>query len=110
MATVHVLKSWPLFFGPIADGARSHELRRNDRNFAVGDTIELHEYDQNTQTYTGRTCAVKITSMTSKDVPCAVSDTALDPDYCILTVKVLANHPSTTTQSAMTAGSGSPPG
>ena len=34
--TEHVLKSWPEFYSPIADGTRTFDLRKNDRNFKVG--------------------------------------------------------------------------
>jgi hypothetical protein len=84
---VHVLKSWPQFFQPILDGTRCHELRRNDRNFSVGDVLELHEYDPLSHSYSGRVCSADVTSMTSNEVPCAVSDVALNPDFAILSIK-----------------------
>jgi hypothetical protein len=42
-----------------------------------------------TKTYTGRKGHVKITSMTSKDQPCAVSREGLSRDFCILSVKCI---------------------
>lgn len=88
--TEHVLKSWPRFFRPIVDGQRTHELRRNDRDFAVGDILRLREYDNVKTTYTGATCTAVVTSITSAGEPCAVSDEALHPDFCILSIRVLA--------------------
>lgn len=84
----HTLRSWPQFFEPIVTGNRTHELRRNDRDFKVGDTLELHEFEPSTATYTGRTCRVSITSMTSAEEPCAVSAEALNPAFCILSVRL----------------------
>lgn len=86
---VHDLKSWPKFFGPIASGARTHELRRNDRNFAIGDRLRLREYEPELHTYSGRELLVEVTSMTASEIPCAVSDEALDPRFCILSVRLL---------------------
>jgi hypothetical protein len=85
--TIHVVKSWPRFFEPLFSGTRTHELRRNDRDYRVGDWLELHEYDPETQEFTGRTCAVAITSLTTEHEACAVSGEALHHDFCILSVK-----------------------
>jgi hypothetical protein len=88
MATTHHLKSWPEYFGPISRGERTHELRRNDRNYGVGDSIILMEFDPRIEAYTGNRCTVTITSMTSAACPCAVSHEALAPAFCILSVQV----------------------
>ncbi|WP_093177717.1 DUF3850 domain-containing protein [Variovorax sp. YR266] len=85
----HVLKSWPKFFGPIAAGIRTHELRRRDRDFHVGDQLELREFDPATGEYTGRVCYALVMSMTSAEEPCAVSEEALDPHFCILSVRLI---------------------
>ncbi|CAB4943729.1 unannotated protein [freshwater metagenome] len=88
--TIHSLKSWPNFFGPIVAGDRRHELRRNDRGFRIGDEILLNEFDPALVAYTGRTCLVTITSITSSEFPCAVSDVGLNPDFCILTISLVS--------------------
>lgn len=85
----HVLKSWLAFFQPIFDGTRTHELRLNDRDFKVGDVCELREFDEDAQTFTGRHCNVLITSMTSKELPCAVSEAGLHKDFCILSIRLI---------------------
>jgi hypothetical protein len=90
MRKVHHLKSWPQYFKPIKEGQRTHELRRNDRDFHVGDTMILAEFDPNTKEYTGEVCEVEITSMTSMNQPCAVSSEALDPAFCILSIRRVA--------------------
>ncbi|GAS96637.1 ASC-1 homology domain protein [Mycolicibacterium canariasense] len=89
----HDLKSWSRFFRPIIAGERAHELRRNDRDYRVGDRVLLREYDPSSQTYTGSFCEAVVTSITSRDVPCAVSDQGLNPDFCILSVRVLSVSP-----------------
>ena len=83
----HRLKCWPEFFEPIRSGVKTHDLRRaDDRAFAVGDRMLLEEYDPESKAYTGRTLVVRITYITSADLPCALSREALHPDFCILSI------------------------
>jgi hypothetical protein len=70
------LKSWPEFFEPVYTGRKNFDLRKNDRQFAVGDVIRLREWRPNLAmnahaqlvpmgngdgTYTGRECRRRIT-------------------------------------------------
>ena len=40
----HELKTWPEFFQPIWEGKKLFEVRNNDRNYKVGDYLNLQEY------------------------------------------------------------------
>ena len=60
MAT-HELKCWAGFFEPLAAGDKTCELRRDDRNFQVGDVLRLCEYDPGVSAYTGRELRRRIT-------------------------------------------------
>jgi hypothetical protein len=87
ICVTHRLKCWPEFFEPIKRGAKTHDLRRSDdRDFSVGDKVLLQEYDPETSSYTGRTAIVQITYITSSDLPCALSQDALHPNFCILSI------------------------
>jgi hypothetical protein len=83
----HRLKCWPQFFAAIVSGRKTHDLRRaDDRDFRVGDTLLLEEFDPKVGQYTGRKTKVRITYITSANSPCALSDYALHPDFCILSI------------------------
>lgn len=41
----HELKIVPAYFGPIASGEKTFEVRRDDRGFQRGDILRLREYD-----------------------------------------------------------------
>jgi hypothetical protein len=49
----HRLKTWPVFFAEVATGAKTFEIRKNDRDFRVGDVLILAEYDPDTGIYSG---------------------------------------------------------
>lgn len=50
---VHELKTLPIFFEEVVYGRKRFEIRKNDRNFKVGDELILKEYDPE-KGYTGR--------------------------------------------------------
>lgn len=49
---VHELKTLPEFFQAIKEGIKPFEVRKNDRNFKVGDSLYLREWAG--EEYTGR--------------------------------------------------------
>ena len=61
----HTLKTWPEYFQAVARGAKTFEIRKNDRNFQVGDELELVEYDPREGAgFTGRAIDCKVTYIT----------------------------------------------
>jgi len=41
---VHDLKTWPLYFAAVSSGKKTFEIRKNDRDFKVGDILILKEF------------------------------------------------------------------
>lgn len=92
MATEHHVRSWKHLFESMSDGRKTHDLRKNDRKYAVGDVLVLQEYDPALGSLTGRTCPMLITYITGRDEghnPCALSSSVLPPDHVILSVRKL---------------------
>lgn len=81
MVQTHNLKTWPEYFEQVILGLKSYELRRNDRDFQVGDFLCLQEWDPKTESYTGRECRVRVTYMYSAKEG---DNWGLLPGYCIL--------------------------
>lgn len=75
---IHELKIDPEYFSAVRSGKKRFELRRNDRNFQVGDYLALNEYDRVQKAYTGRTELVQISYiMNPNDVMMCEGDFAL---------------------------------
>lgn len=49
----HVLKCWPKEFAGVRYGQKPFEYRKNDRDYQVGDTLRLREYNPNAEYHTG---------------------------------------------------------
>jgi hypothetical protein len=71
MARTHNLKCWPKYFEAVMSGAKTFELRLDDRGFfalrlddrgfKVGDDILLMEWDPDSERYTGGEDELRIT-------------------------------------------------
>ncbi len=55
----HKLKTWPAFYKYVDSGEKTFEIRKDDRDFEVGDTLVLQEYAFGK--LTGKECRRKIT-------------------------------------------------
>jgi len=65
--TRHELKTWPQYFAAVRSGKKRFEIRRNDRDFAVGDILVLREFDPEGDTYTGQVEERQITFLLSEE-------------------------------------------
>jgi hypothetical protein len=86
---LHEMKSWPWFFEEFLSGNKLHDMRKNDRNYEVGDKVMLQEFDPRTGKYSGRELLTKITYITNNLTPCALSSNALAKDHSILSLKII---------------------
>ncbi len=86
----HDLKSWPDFFEAFLDGSKLHDMRDiRDREFKIGQTVLLREWNPDGSGYTGRDLFMIITYITDKNCPCALSSMALDKSTAILSLRKL---------------------
>lgn len=64
MSKEHYLKCHPQYFERVKTGAKTFEVRKNDRDFQTGDIIFLEEYDpelESEKAYTGNLLQYRIT-------------------------------------------------
>jgi len=80
MTQTHELKIWPEYYNAILDGRKRFELRKEDRNFKVGDTLLLKEYDPLWEKYTERECLVSITYI--------LEGQHVIPGYCLMSIEL----------------------
>lgn len=98
--TVHKLKLFPEYFDAVANGIKTFEIRKNDRDYKVGDTLHLYEFDPEefrakvaSNTISGyflssrllktRTCDVAVTYiLTHEDFPDGIPE-----DYCVMGIR-----------------------
>lgn len=60
----HDVKLWMQFYDAVESGEKPFEVRVNDRDYRVGDTLLIREWSFTGQEYTGRFCRRKITYLT----------------------------------------------
>lgn len=64
MNKCHDLKILRKYFNDVLLGTKTFEIRKNDRNFEIGDYINLREWDPDKQEYTGGHLVKQICYMT----------------------------------------------
>jgi hypothetical protein len=50
---VHYLKTWTPFFKAVKSGTKQFEVRKNDRDYEVGDTLILNDFNPSTEKFSG---------------------------------------------------------
>lgn len=95
MRTTHELKLWPEYFEQVRNGRMRFQLRRNDRDFKVGDHLLLKEWDPAggtkqpdqclmTGAYTDRGILVRVDYIMDD-----AHRFGLDPDYVIMSISLI---------------------
>lgn len=69
MDRVHHLKTWPEYWDAVCDGTKTFEVRKDDRGFQVGDTLELLRWNPETKreeytTSDGEECSLLLVTVT----------------------------------------------
>lgn len=78
----HDLKCWPEHYAAIERGDKTLELRLNDRNYQVGDTLHLRRYEPLISDYTGASLRVLVTHVLSGGI-------WLSPGYVAMSIRLL---------------------
>lgn len=91
---IHHLKTWPTPFRALWARLKGYEIRKNDRDFDVGDFLVLHEHETAemrgklmTARDTGFTILARVTYMTKG------GQFNLPPDICVMSIQELARTP-----------------
>ena len=92
--TTHELKTWPEFFKQTRSGRKKFELRRNDRDFKVGDELLLKEWDPELELgeegYTCRELLVRVDYILTSHLTAGFGkQNPLPHDYVILSVSLV---------------------
>ena len=78
---IHQIRLAAMYYDDVASGKKSFELRKNDRGYKVGDTLEMQEFKDGR--FMGRIIRAKIVYMLE-------DYTGLEDGYCILGTEVEA--------------------
>jgi hypothetical protein len=78
---VHDLKTWPGPFAAMWAHEKTHEVRRNDRGFAVGDLLRLREYEPGNGGYTDRVILARVSYVSEGGT------WGLPSDLCVLSIQ-----------------------
>lgn len=76
--TTHELKTWPEPFQAMWVGHKLFEFRKNDRDFNVGDLLNLREWDKE-KGYSGRAIKAEVTWILKDGF-------GLPDGYCIMSI------------------------
>ena len=77
----HELKTISPYYEAVESGVKMFEIRKDDRNFNIGDTLELSHWDDSVGGYDGDWIAVTVTYI--------LRDTRFLPlGYCCMSIKL----------------------
>lgn len=81
----HELKILPDYFDPIMEGTKTFEVRKNDRDFNVGDDLWLREWTS-LRGYTGRETCVEVSYLLSGN---EAEVFGLKEGYCVMGIRLV---------------------
>lgn len=74
---IHDLKTWPEYFEEVLSENKPFEVRLNDRDYKVGDVLNLREWEN---VYSGRVVSVLVTYVLS-------DERFVKPGYVVMGIK-----------------------
>ena len=77
----HYLKVWTKQFDAVRRGAKTHEVRKGDRDYRAGDIVILREFDPNERRYTGKCIETQITFITRGGT------FGIPEDICVMSIR-----------------------
>jgi len=77
----HELKILPEFFREVASERKKFEIRKNDRDYHIGNVLRLKEWDAVNNKFTGNVCDRMITYILHG------GKYGIDADYCIMSLE-----------------------
>lgn len=80
---IYKLKIEPQYFRQVISGEKMFEIRYDDRNYVVGDSLLLCEYFPKTRKFSGNSVSVLVTSICD-DIR------FVKPGYVVMSIKVLS--------------------
>ena len=89
--TQHTLKIIPTFFDAVKNGIKTFEIRKNDHNYKVGDTLRLREYntclktDVDAERFTGRDVMAAVTYIIAHEM----FPDGIPEGYCVMGIRVI---------------------
>lgn len=78
---IQTLKTWPDYFNAVLSGEKTFEIRKNDRDYKVGDELRLEEYIPDDLQYTGRVIAVTVTYILHG------GNFGIEDGYCVMSIE-----------------------
>lgn len=78
----HELKTWIKYYQRIFEGSKTFEVRKDDRDFQIGDFLTLKEYDNDKKEYTGRQQSIYVTYVLRGGI------FGIEEGYCVMSIKL----------------------
>lgn len=78
---IHELKTWPEYFEEVFMDHKKFEIRKDDRNYQVGDHLILKEWEPKGHFFTGRELTRVITYVLRD-----TTDFGLKEGYCLMSI------------------------
>ena len=81
MMKTHYLKVWTKQFDAVRRGAKTHEVRKGDKDYRAGDIIIMREFDPHSSEYTGKCLETQVTFITRGGT------FGIPEDICVMSIR-----------------------